>query len=165
MTSFYRRLLQRLAFSESRHFSWDIDPANTMVRRLTAGPSYKGMIIAKASEAEKPYKKDRMKYLDASQLEKMTASDGAPFDAYNFLGNLSHTLCSMADICCFPCKYEKSFPIVTLSFITLPKRPTCVEFTSRPKRVTPCHRPWYIGGILIPVKWHDLLKASCWSKR
>ena len=32
MTSFYRRLLQQLAFSESRHFSWDIDPANTMVR-------------------------------------------------------------------------------------------------------------------------------------
>ena len=25
-----RRLLQRLAFSESRHFSWDKDPANTM---------------------------------------------------------------------------------------------------------------------------------------
>ena len=36
MTSFYRRLLQRLAFSESGHFSWEIDPANTMVRRLTA---------------------------------------------------------------------------------------------------------------------------------
>ena len=25
-----RRLLQRLAFSESRHLSWDKDPANTM---------------------------------------------------------------------------------------------------------------------------------------
>ncbi len=30
MTSFCRRLLQRLAFSESRHFSWDKDPARTM---------------------------------------------------------------------------------------------------------------------------------------
>ncbi len=37
VTSFYRCLLQRLSFSESRHFSWDIDPANTMDRRLTAG--------------------------------------------------------------------------------------------------------------------------------
>jgi hypothetical protein len=36
VTSFYHCLLQRLAFSESRHFSWDVDPANTMVRRLTA---------------------------------------------------------------------------------------------------------------------------------
>jgi hypothetical protein len=30
VTSFYCRLLRRLAFSESHHFSWDIDPANTM---------------------------------------------------------------------------------------------------------------------------------------
>jgi hypothetical protein len=34
VTSFCHRLLQRLAFSESRHFSWDNDPANTMVRWL-----------------------------------------------------------------------------------------------------------------------------------
>ncbi len=30
MTSLCRRLLLRQAFSESRHFSWDMDPANTM---------------------------------------------------------------------------------------------------------------------------------------
>ncbi len=30
MTSFCRCLLQRLAFSKLRHFSWDKDPANTM---------------------------------------------------------------------------------------------------------------------------------------
>ena len=30
MTSLCRRLIRRLAFSESRHFSWDVDPANTM---------------------------------------------------------------------------------------------------------------------------------------
>ncbi len=30
MTTDRRRLLQRLAFSESRHFSWDMLPANTM---------------------------------------------------------------------------------------------------------------------------------------
>ena len=39
MTSFYRHLLQRLAFSKSRHFSWDKDPANTMVRRPMTGCS------------------------------------------------------------------------------------------------------------------------------
>jgi hypothetical protein len=39
VTSFYRCLLQQLASSkESRHFSWDKDPANTMVRRLIPGP-------------------------------------------------------------------------------------------------------------------------------
>ena len=30
VTTDRRRLLQRLAFSESRHFSWDMLPANTM---------------------------------------------------------------------------------------------------------------------------------------
>ena len=30
MTSLCRRLLLRQAFSKSRHFSWDINPANTM---------------------------------------------------------------------------------------------------------------------------------------
>jgi hypothetical protein len=30
VTSLCRRLLLRQAFSELRHFSWDIDPANTM---------------------------------------------------------------------------------------------------------------------------------------
>ncbi len=38
MTSFYRRLLQQLAFSKLRHFSWDKDPANTMVRQLMTLP-------------------------------------------------------------------------------------------------------------------------------
>ena len=39
MTSLCRRLLQRLAFRESRHFGWDKDPANTMVRRLVTDPN------------------------------------------------------------------------------------------------------------------------------
>ncbi len=44
MTSFYHRLLQRLAFSESRHFSWDKDPARTMayctITQITSNTSY-----------------------------------------------------------------------------------------------------------------------------
>ncbi len=28
-----------------------------------------------------------------------------------------------------------------------------------------CHRPWYLVGMILQLKWHDLLKASRWSKR
>ena len=39
MTSFCRRLLQRLAFSKLRYFNRDKDPANTMARRLMTSHS------------------------------------------------------------------------------------------------------------------------------
>ncbi len=43
-----RRLLQQLAFSESRHFSWDNYPANTMTYdTLPHDWSYQGEIMRK----------------------------------------------------------------------------------------------------------------------
>ncbi len=74
MTSFYRRLLQQLAFSESRQFSWDIDPANTMVRRLAA--------LSPTTEANKevvnvPYLNEFMdnKYMDMTEIELADIKD------------------------------------------------------------------------------------------
>ena len=48
VTSLCRRLLLRQAFSESRHFSWDIDPANTMAYcTLPHDWSYQGDVMQK----------------------------------------------------------------------------------------------------------------------
>ena len=51
MTSLCRRLLLRQAFSESGHFSWDIDPANTMACNNGGGGGGSGGCLAVAAEA------------------------------------------------------------------------------------------------------------------
>jgi hypothetical protein len=58
VTSFYRRLLQQLAFSKLGHFSWDKDLANTMVRRLMTETSTKASKSARLNhEVPQKHKK------------------------------------------------------------------------------------------------------------
>jgi len=73
VTTDRRRLLQRLAFSESRHFSWDMLPANTMAYdRCRHGGQ-----CSRHSQVEEEEKND----LEVSEEEQMrdgeTAADVA----------------------------------------------------------------------------------------
>ncbi len=66
MTSLCRRLLLRQAFSESHHFSWDINPANTMAydTMLPPPPPRRRQAATAAATADQNWKPNKIETRD-----------------------------------------------------------------------------------------------------
>ena len=89
MTSLCRRLLLRQAFSKSRHFSWDIDPANTMAYDNTLATSYPLISVDRKNKytllcCYVPYLLIAWRLRESEKILKKWLSEKSPTFFYSF---------------------------------------------------------------------------------
>ena len=94
----------------TRGSRWDVGELISSQAGGPSPPNYNGMTAAKADDAKKRYSIDCQKSREELCCEKMQAEKGELFDIKDYMGDLTPTLHSMAQVINSHLKKGHTFP-------------------------------------------------------
>ena len=109
------------------------------VNLIPAGPTppnCDGMTADKADVAKKRYSIDRQKFREELRRERLQAAKGGFFDNKDYTGDVTLTLCPMAQVINFHLKKGHTLPDRNLIVLRIAEEANCVASHFKWKRVT-----------------------------